>query len=201
MFLVRSGSREKLRYALKDTQREFNAAEKMPADLGITGNTFRAYSKCGTSPSAVYRKWAISQGFSLIEQHDVHDRKSFQALHKKLLESLVKYWNKEASRDLSFAERHKIVDLFVKAVSFHSGHSCEKARIGLYHYGNIPLDKFSLLAISDLFYGIVVSPAPSMGHIRDQQTYNFLQNQIFLLTQAENLPNLVFDHYAWNLKH
>ncbi len=203
MLLARDNSGEKLRSALQGAQRDFDAARKMPADLGITGSTFRAYRNCGASPSAIYRKWAASMGYSLIERHDVNNRKSFLALHKKLIESLTQYWNDEEQelRALSFAERHKIIDLFVKAVCFRSGHPCENARLGFYKYGNIPLDKFSLLAIRDLFYGIVVNPAPSMGHIQDQQTYDFLQGQIYMLTHAEGLPNLVFDHYAWDLSH
>lgn len=201
MLLARDGSGQKITSAFRDTQEEFDAAKSMPADIGITGSTFRAYRNCAASPSSVYREWAQSKGYSTINQNPVSDRKSFQTLHEALLRSLADYWHTQGLRDLSFSERHKIVDLFVKAVAFRSGHACVAARSSLYNYANIPLDKFSLLAISDLFYGIVNSPTPSMGHIRDQETYDFLQAQIFSLTQKEGLPNLVFDHYAWNLAH
>ena len=201
MLLSRNGSGETLRSVFIDTKRVFDAAEPMSPDIGITGSTFRAYRNFSASPSVIYRKWVFSAGYSIINKHPVNDRKSFQFLHKKLLESLVGEWDAEGLRKLSFSEQHKIIDLFVKAVAFRSGHPCEKARYSLFQYGNIPLDKFSLLAMSELFYGVVVCPSPSMGHIRDKQTYDFLQDQIFMLTQSENLPNLVFDHYAWNLTH
>ena len=80
-------------------------------------------------------------------------------------------------------------------------HPCEQQRKGLYNYANIPLDKKSLTAIGKLFYGIVVSNNPSMGLIQDVDTYNFLQSQIFQLTSSMNVPNLVFDYYAWDMNH
>ena len=201
MLLAREGSQGKLLSAFGQAQRQFEAGRKMPTDLGITGSTFRAYRNCGGSPSATFRSWATGEAYALINRRAVQNRKDFLKLHGELASSLSAHWSRTGLRNLTVAEKYKIVDLFVKAVAFTSAHPSEKEREALYHYGNIPLDKFSLIAIDSLFYGIVVNPTPSMGHIRDEQTYGFLQDQIYRLTQATNIPNLVFDHYAWNLTH
>lgn len=201
MLLAREGAQEKVQSALEKAQQKFDEARAMPADLGITGSTFRAYQNCGGSPSVAFRGWATAEGYALINQRAIQNRKDFLELHGKLADSLSAHWIRTGLRGLTVAEKYKIIDLFVKAVAFTNDHPSEKEREALYHYGNIPLDKFSLIAIDSLFYGIVVNPAPSMGHIRDEQTYGFLQDQIHLLTHAANIPNLVFDHYAWNLTH
>lgn len=201
MLLSRQTAREALKSAQRATEFEFRHGKVMPADLGITGSTFRAYRNCSSSPSEIYRAWAVEKGFRAVALHPVTTREEFLSLHKSLTSSFEKSWNRSGCRPLTFAEKYKVVDLFTKALAFSKGHECEESRFGLYRFANIPLDKFSLLAVSKLFYGIVVDDSPRMGHIKDIETYDFLQSQIFQLTCSAEVPNLAFDHYAWNLTH
>lgn len=201
LLLARDGAPNKLASVLSDSNDAFLSAKPLPRDYGITGSTFRRYGNCKRPPSTIYREWVDKQALRIVADGGICDRDTFLTTHDELTKSLSSYWTNQAGRRLSFAERNKIVDLFVKALAFAGEHICESARPYLYQHGNIPLDKFSLLAVRELFFGIVVCPAPSMGHIDDVATYNFLQQQIYALTHAHEIPNLVFDHYAWNQQH
>ena len=55
--------------------------------------------------------------------------------------------------------------------------------------------------MKEYFYGIIISPKPSMGDIDSIETYNFLQDQIWNFMKKVKLPNLYFDFYAWNHNH
>lgn len=201
MILSRSNAEKELLHAAPLAQIEFDKQAAMPSDFGITGSTFRAFRNCKVSPSSIYRSWVKSEGYDITKSNGIDCRENFINLHRTLEKSLNAFWEKSGARPLSLSERNKVIDLFTKAVSFYAGHPCEHQRLSLYKYANIPLDKFSLLAVQKLFYGIVICDNPSMGHIRDEETYNFIQSQIFKLTSETKISNLVFDHYSWNMTH
>ena len=199
--LYRLDAIERIQAAEKSSEIAYRSGAVLPKDYGITGSTFRAYQKCDQSPSSIFRSWADTSGFKLVVAASVKSRTDFLQLHQKLASSFDLQWQGSGNRSLSIAEKYKVTDLFVKALAFKSEHPCESSRQALYQYANIPLDKFSLLAVKKFFYGIVISGNPSMGDIRDYETYDFLQTQIYSLTQMAKIPNLVFDHYAWDLKN
>jgi hypothetical protein len=190
-----------LKKAIKITDSDYKNPKEMTKDLGIGGNTFRSYRNFGKSPSKIYRDWVKNKGYKLVMQKTLASRDDFILLHEQLVWSFENHCKKFGCRELSSSEKNKVVDLFTKALAFSVSHPCGQQREGLYNYANIPLDKYSLTAIRELFYGIIVCNNPSMGHVRDRDTYNFLQSQIFQLTSSMGLPNLVFDYYAWNMNH
>lgn len=190
-----------LKKTIKETESNYKNPKEMPKDLGIAGNTFRAYKNFGKSPSKIYKDWVKNEAYQLVEQKTLESRDDFILLHDELVRSFENYCKKFGCRNPSFSEKNKVVDLLTKALAFNQNHPCEKQREGLYNYANIPLDKYSLTAIQKLFYGIIVCNNPSMGHVRDLDTYNFLQSQIFQLTSSMGAPNIVFDYYAWNKNH
>lgn len=118
MLLAREGAQGKLRSAFENAQKQFEAERKMPADLGITGSTFRAYRGSGGCPSATFRSWAAGEAYALINRRAVQNRKDFLELHGELASSLSAHWSRTGLRNLTVAEKYKIVDLFVKAVAF-----------------------------------------------------------------------------------
>ena len=193
---------QKLVDAYKEAIVEMRKNRAMPKDMGITGSTFRAYRNChGRRPSEVYKEWAKSSGMAIVSGGSIESRKQFTDLHSSLASSFSDSWKNAGNRSLLVSEKFKVVDLFVKALAFRSQHNCEEQRNGLFRFANIPLDKFSLLALTDLFVGVVISKAPSMGDIRDIETYEYLQDFIYDATRSLGLPNLVFDFYAWDAFH
>lgn len=201
MKLARQNAESELLDAVRGAELEYHKAQEMASNYGIAGNTFRAFRNCEVSPSHIYRTWVNAHGYNLVNAQNIETRNEFLEFHGVLERSLSEFWEVSGCRPLKLAERNKIIDLFTKAVAFSISHPCEQQRPALYKYANIPLDKFSLLAVKRLFYGIVICDNPSMGNIRDEETYNFIQSQIFQLTAAVNVANLVFDHYSWNMKH
>ena len=201
MLLSRNDAVSKLKKAIKEAKSKYKNPKEMTKDLGIAGNTFRTYEHFGKPPSKVYKDWVKNKGYQLVKKHRLASRKDFILLHKQLVRSFENYCKKFGCREPSFSEKNKVVDLFTKALAFSVSHPCEQQRVGLYYYANIPLDKYSLTAIRKLFYGIIVCNNPSMGDIREVETYNFLQSQIYQLTSSMGVPNLVFDYYSWNMNH
>lgn len=201
MFLARNIAGIELKKAIKKTDSCYKNPDKMAKDLGIGGSTFRSFRNFDKSPSEIYRNWVNAKGYKLVKQKTLASRKDFLLLHEELVNSFENHCKELGCREPFISETNKVVDLFTKALAFGTGHPCEQQREGLYKYANIPLDKYSLTAIRELFYGIVVSKNPSMGDVQHVDTYDFLQSQIFELTSSIGVPNLVFDFYAWNMNH
>jgi hypothetical protein len=199
MLIARKNAGKELRKASKESLSCYKNPREMATNLGIGGTTFRAFTNFGQPPSEIYRDWVHAKGYQLVEKNPLASRKDFLSLHGQLVKSFKNYCKRFGCRELSISETNKVVDLFTKVLAFRTDHPCEQQRKGLYKYANIPLDKFSLIAIRELFYGIVLSKNPSMGDIKHTETYDFLQSQIFQLTSSLDVPNLVFDFYAWNM--
>jgi hypothetical protein len=181
---------------------EFKRPAQIPADVGIAGSTFRAFRTSGLQPSKLYRKWTSTKAKKIIQRKKKWEsRKDFLELHSELAASWAALWNLRAARPIKVSEKYKIVDLFVKALAFTKGHEFEKCRGFFYKFGNIPLDKFSLLLIRDIFVGIILTDSPRMGDIKDKETYDYLQKVLFDLSSSARVPNLALDIYAWNSKH
>lgn len=204
MKLYKKSAIDELRSIAQEAKYYFNTTEKLDfktTKWGIEGNTFRAYVKFKNKPSLIYREWAKktvkdANKFSGIKTYD-----DFLKVHKYLNGSLGKYWEQNQGKSLTLSQRNKIIDLFIKFLSTSEIEGFQNVNKILLEFGHIPLDKFSLLAVRDCFYGIVISSNPSMGDITETDTYGFIQNQIRELMLAAKLPNLFFDYYAWNKQH
>ena len=207
MKLHKRSAIRKLRSVRRKADEYFSAKEKLDIEKtnwGIAGNTFRSYANFNIQPSLVYRKWAkktVSGTNFLKRLNDVKNRQDFLKAHKNIQKSLDRFWKQEQGKSLTIAQRNKIIDLFIKFLSKTETEGYPDLNKTLLQFGHIPLDKFSLLAVKDCFYGIVLSSNPSMGDIVEMPTYDFIQNQIRELMTEVKLPNLFFDFYAWNLQH
>jgi len=171
---------------------------------GIDGKTFRAFRNFNSPPSETYRNWIIDNRIieSYLKKLDsLNSYHKFKQIHSELIHNLNRYWSSVQGRKLSISQKCKIIDLFIKFLARTKVHNCKNLNNNLCKYGHVPLDKFSLLAIRENFYGIIISKNPSMGDIEDMATYYFLQDQIRTLTEKIKIPNLYFDYYAWNKFH
>lgn len=162
--------------------------------FGISGSTFRAYRNFDPPPSQLYRSWSAEE-MERLNKFTISDpsREGFLKLHREMSDRLN---SSKKSKALTPAQHFKLIDLFVK----FSSRYCENQNLKnfLVSYGNIPLDKFSLQLVGELFYGVVISQNPSMGHISNENTYHLLQKRIYSFTSEIGIPNLYFDHFAWN---
>ena len=193
--LVKRGTFKKLKEGKTKVRNKLQSLKnREKKNLGIDGSTFRAYRKFKIGPSVVYRDWAMLMMEDLVPFKAIKSRDDFLELHIRLQKSLDKFWYNKQKKRLSVAQRNKIIDLFVKYVGA-SNHIKP-----LIKYGNVPLDKFSLLFLKKLTYGVVISDKPAMGDIKNLETYNVLQEIIWYATSNAKIPNLYFDYYAWNLK-
>lgn len=173
-------------------------------NYGIDQSTFRAYRGFKFKPSEIYRNWAqeMANNTAFINQViHITSYDDFKTIHSGARDNLANVWKSKQGRELAVPYLNKLIDLYFKFLTTCNMQSDSKFNANIVCFGHIPLDKYSLLAIKYLFYGIVLSKNPSMGDITDMQTYYFLQDQIRSLMNAANLPNLYFDYYAWNSKH
>jgi hypothetical protein len=179
----------------------FAKPSKMPPDHGIGGNTFRAFQRAGLQPSKLFQTWVADSATAILKekQRDAC-RQGFLDLHAKLSDSWRSYWNEHAKREIKTSEKYKVVDLYIKALAKHTDHDFENLRPFFYQFGNVPLDRFSLLLIREEFLGVILSKNPSMGDVADDETYHYLQDELFRHTSSAKVPNLAFDIYAWDLK-
>ena len=121
----------------------------------------------------------------------------FLDCHTELAESLQRFWLERQGDRLGDAYLYKLIDLFIKALSKVET-DFQNLNANLVQYGHIPLDQWSLIAVRNCFYGIVIADQPRMGLIDDYLTYMFIQPRIRELMNDAGLPNLYFDYYAWD---
>lgn len=201
MNLSRLESIAKLRRVRAEARKFYAERKSIANNWGIDGSTFRAFRGLSTSPSKLYKAWVDQHGLRKInELTRPYTRKSFEDFHCNLVRSLEQYWKRKSNRQLTIAEKFKVVDLFIKAIS-RSNSITQPVNEFFVQYGHIPLDKYSLNAVKELFYGIVVCNEPRMGNIEDKETYTFIQSQIYLLTSKSKVPNLYFEFYAREVNH
>jgi len=174
--------------------------------FGVAGSTFRAYKGHKYPPSKTYKEWVntfFEDNKLKKELSKCSDRNTFLLIHKKITDDLDFFFktnnpNSQKNGGLSISKKFKLVDLFIKYLCLSKRNRNEFKR--LYYFCNIPIDKWSLLALKKHVKGIVLSNKPSMGDIKDEESYFIVQELIFGATQTINIPNLYFDIYAWEMK-
>ena len=192
--MIRKDTLRKFKSYYKDAL-ELDFSTEPSTGLGLGGSTFRSFTGF-CEPSKTYKNWYYKELSKFDDKIlNCRSRRGFVEIHKKLRRSLDSHWRKEQRSPLSFFQRNKIIDLCLKY------QCCTYDIKSILKYGNIPIDKFSLIFIRELFYGIVLSKNPSMGDIDCEETYEFLQETIYELTSKAKVPNLYFDLIAWNLTH
>jgi len=204
MKLYKPSAVRKLRSINREAKEYFNARKRLDfenenTNWGIAGDTFRSYVNFNNRPSLIYRKWAkktVSGKDFLKRLNDIKNYQDFLKVHKSIQKSLDRFWKQKQGKSLTLAQRNKIIDLFIKFLSTAEIEGFIGLNNTLLQFGHIPLDKFSLLAVKDCFYGMVLCPSPRMGNIDEIETYYFIQNQIRELMIKAKLPNLFFDFYA-----
>ncbi len=182
----------------------FTKYQSRDKNYGVDQSTFRAYRKFRFKPSDAYREWAhevSSDNIFFNDAVNIASYDDFKLLHSNTREWLASAWKKKQGRELDVPYINKLIDLYFKYIAITDIREDSNIATNIASYGHVPLDKYSLLAIKYLFYGIVLSKNPSMGDVTEMETYYFLQDQIRSLMNAADLPNLYFDYYAWNAKH
>ena len=201
--LYRRDSPEKLKQRAIQAKQTFSNLEPLRngKSFGVAANTIRAY-RGFDAPLATYRYWAneFCNEELLVRLALIKSREAVVEFHTETVAKLNSFWNARQGHSLQYYQTNKLVDLLVKHIAKSFDARDAGVRDNLLQFGNVPLDKFSLLAVKELFYGIVISPSPSMGDVNDQETYEFLQCQIYGLTSAAGVPNLYFDH-SWDAEH
>jgi hypothetical protein len=197
---------EKLEAALPDAKKHYSQRNPIETykSIGASGSMFRVFRDI-TKPSVIYQKWAFDTVQSGRFKHDVLSLKTqeqFENLHSELGRSLANYWKTEAKQELLLPRLHKLLDVFVKR-------ACElkltdsRMNDNLLVYGHVPLDSLVFNALDDIFSGILLLTGRTMGHVKNDLTYQFYQNLIRQLMRelqsSTEYPALYFEFYAWNL--
>jgi len=171
--------------------------------FGAAGNTLRAYRDFSKPPSVVFRKWAAevcghrstSEFSSELERH-LASRAAFLRWHVTLGRGLQRVWRREEERSLKFAQQFKLIDLFIKWLSEHDFGSAS-VKEGFIQNANCALDRQILAKLNECLSRALPMPAPSMGHISNEHTYNFCQDLIAEFARNCGGTPLLFDYWAW----
>ena len=169
--------------------------------LSAMGSTFRSYRRNQRyTPSSLYRRWAvewIGDGSRVNQAADG----DFSSLHCATVTSFGSYWQEKDGTELTYAQSRKLPDLLFRHLVMWQGLK-EGARTWLLWEAHVPLDKYTLTAVSIVAnkkYPKLVPKRPTMGCV-DKRSYGLLQN-IIRETCKNICPPLHFDALAWNEKH
>jgi hypothetical protein len=167
---------------------------------GAGGSTLRAYRTVRESPSSVFRGWAgnVCKPDDFVGNIARHlaSRDAFLEWHATLARQLESHWRKKQGRPLSFAQRFKLIDLFIKWLSEYDLGNPTLTE-GFIAYANCALDRQTLAKLNECLSGALPIPAPSMGHIANENTYNFCQELVGEFAGSCGGTPLLFDYWAW----
>jgi len=163
---------------------------------GIGGNTFRAF-RGFNRPSQTYRGWAEETTKNVMKnKKGFSNQEEFDKWHTQLISSLRCHWNKEQTNEPSFAQTCKMVDLYLKWLC--SNQKCpEKLANSIVKYGYCALDSQILKKLNEALSGALPIKKPSMGHIANENTYEYCQSLIKGFSEYFGGHRLLFDYYAW----
>lgn len=188
--------------------------------ISVSGSTFRAYRNSSLyTPSSVFRNWAYERFFNngiFIKEINSADfantyktKRAFKNFHDRVCNDLRDYWQSKNKQTFSidYGQQRKLVDLFLKHfITFENLN--EKSRNSLIHLINVPLDKYSLYFLKNIYEKEknIANPSlksmkntVSMGFIDDEKHYWFIQDLI--QKYCENYPAIYYDFVAWNKEH
>jgi hypothetical protein len=176
-----------------------NSSFQDETGFGVSGSTFRAYTGYSAKPSLVFRKWARKQFHTILTTSSPSrftSQNQFDNWHKGLSRSLQQHWATQQKRSLSFAQLHKLIDLFIKWLStldFGKPLFTES----LVKFANCALDSKTLSKLNQCYSMALPIRSPSMGDIHSEVTYKFCQNLIRSFTKKYGGTALLFDFYGW----
>jgi hypothetical protein len=168
------------------------------ATFGVAGNTFRAY-RDWIKPSETYKSWAKNITASLKRQppsEDISTPEGFLKWHRKLYNSLQRYWKKHQGKQLQLSHCYKLIDLYIKWLSAHRLQDNETLE-GIIRHANSALDSQILEHLNKCYSMALPIFKPSMGHIHNQNTYIFCQSLITAFSEPCGGSRLLFDYWAW----
>ncbi|MBZ2162458.1 hypothetical protein [Alteromonas stellipolaris] len=171
----------------------------MPDNFGVGGNTFRAYVGYVLPPSSVYRNWAKKQTNSIQKKLPVNETSSEECFinwHEKLYRFLCRYWLKQQGDSLSLAHGYKLVDLYIKWLSRYEFED-KQFVINLNKYANCAIDSQVLIKINICYSSCLPIHNPSMGHVKNKNTYDYCQQLISNFCDEAMATRLEFDYWAW----
>lgn len=192
---------QQLKAALPGAKKHFS--QRIPVDreaIGASGSMFRVFRGIA-KPSVVYKEWAYETVRSKSFENDVSSlqtQRQFDVLHKKMRQSLAKYWKRKTDQDLAIPYQYKLLDVFIKRAC-ELGFSDDKMNSSLLEFGHVPLDSLVFKALDEVFDGIFLLQGRSMGHVKSDRPYEFYQQLIRELMSEFDSPPLYFEYYAWNL--
>lgn len=171
----------------------------MTDDFGVGGSTFRAYVGYELPPSLIYKGWAKKKTNHIQKTLPINKTSSeecFIAWHEKLYRSLCRYWSKKQGTSLSLAHGYKLVDLYIKWLSRYAFHE-KQFVINLNKYANCAIDSQILIKIDICYSSCLPIHKPSMGHVKNKNTYDYCQQLISNFCEDAIATKLEFDYWAW----
>lgn len=187
---------------------------KTPGDVAaeivvsaVDPSTIRSFRNTLTyRPLSLFRAWAhrqLTQDGTLRKHLSAvnADADDFRDFHAWTCQSLREFWKKKDGTTPTFAQSRKLVDLFVKFLVNWADLSND-ARRGLYANANVPLDKYSLGAISTLWNQQATKRTripnnASMGWTT-RNKYWGIQEFIRETMNGVNTVGIEFDIIAWH---
>jgi hypothetical protein len=171
----------------------------MTDNFGVGGNTFRAYVGYELPPSSIYRSWAKKQTNRIRKKLPINEtssEESFIIWHEKLYRSLCRYWLKKQGKPLSLAHSYKLVDLYIKWLSRYEFQE-KMFVININKYANCAIDSQVLIKIDICYSSCLPIHKPSMGHVKNKNTYDYCQQLISSFCDDAMATKLEFDYWAW----
>jgi len=174
------------------------AFDENKSKFGVAGNTFRAFSGYPKKPSLVYREWAKKQTAKILNTASLGftSQTEFDEWHNELFKSLQNHWKRNQNKDLNLAHSYKLVDLYIKWLSKNSKCS-KKLCSSILKYGYCALDSQIIYTLNQCLSGALPIKNATMGHIGNQNTYDYCQDLIKNFSEHYNGSRLLFDYYAW----
>lgn len=172
--------------------------------LSVGTNTFRAFRKLPTSPSKLFREWAVGQ----LEAREtvrvlatMRSQAAYDVWVEKLSARLRTHWRKQTDNSLNYGASRKLIDLLLKGYARWNWSGLNEAqRENLISYLHVALDRYVLreIRLCEPSLGKEVPATASMAFVNTKSRYDRIQREIRKITDEAQVPAIYFDVLVWN---
>jgi hypothetical protein len=170
-------------------------------DFWIWSSTYRAFRWLNEQPSKIFKAWAskiIIEGDFKNQILWCKNREDFKNLHNKLWIELSNFRLQQQKQKLILAHKNKLLDLFFKYLARSNIWNVDINK-KIIKYSNIPLDSKTLPIINDLLNWILLNDSFSMWVIKTKESYEYLQELVYIIMTENDSFGLNLDYYANNI--
>jgi hypothetical protein len=179
----------------KEFEPRWDSLEEVARE-SVGPNTFRSFHHLPQKPSEVFRTWASRALADDKGLTHLQSQSDYGNWLREFSSAFRQHWQKEMGKVLAYGPSRKLPNLLLKEF-VRWKHLTPDERARLIAFVHVPLDSYTLVAISNCLDDPEIPADATMKFVVGATMYNQIQNAIRAVTDQARVPAIYFDVLAW----